>query len=244
MKLVPIALVAVATLAASKAEAATLIYDLYSGSSTTATNSGSGYGNVRTFTVGAVTVTVTAWGLTGNSETTFQTAQLGRFDTGLGSCNRSSGEQTGCGSPQHQVDNSGADDFVLFQFSKLVDPVSVTINPYGSRDRDVSYWVGNVASNLNLTGYAVSGLGGLGFGARTDDSSTASDDPRTVSIGGGQVNSLLFAGKVGDYDDYFKIASLALEIPEETRDIPEPAAMTLLVASLLGLATRRRASAG
>ena len=92
-------------------------------------------GNVRTFVSGGVTLSASAWGYTyGSSDNALQNAALGRWSTGLGACNRSES----CGSPVHQVDNSGADDWVLFTFSEAVDVTSIRIDPYGTYDRDVS----------------------------------------------------------------------------------------------------------
>jgi hypothetical protein len=235
---------ALAIAAAGTAEAATISFDFRSGSGTTSTNSGSGYGNVRTFTAGGVTVTATSWSLTGYKDS-FQSSQLGRFSTGLGSCNRDEG--TGCNSPTHQVDNVGDDDFVLFQFSAAVDPASIRIDPYGNYDRDVSYWVGTAATPLNLTGSTLGGLGALGFGSRMDSDAGTSNSARDVSIEGGVVNSILFGARVGsDQDDYFKIISMIVDYNPPPPAVPAPAALTLMGTGLLGLglANRRRRRRG
>ena len=85
-------------------------------------------GNTRTFQSGGVTLTATAWGYTyGSSNNALENAALGRWSTGLGACNRSES----CGDPNHQVDNVGADDFVLFTFSEAVDIATIRIDPYG-----------------------------------------------------------------------------------------------------------------
>ena len=193
------------------------------------TNVGSGFGNVRTFTTGGVTVTVTAWGLTG-SGSTFQTAQLGKFSTGLGSCNQTEG--TGCSNPSHQFDNGGEYEFALFQFSTAVDPLTITINPYGAFDRDVTYFVGNTASGLNLGGLTLGGLAGLGFGSAINNDSTISDNARAVSLVSNQVNSVLFGARLnGDSDiDRFKIAGMTVE---KMDGIPEPATFGLIGLGLI-----------
>jgi hypothetical protein len=208
--------------------AATIDFDFRSGG----TNSGSGFGNVRTFTVGGVTITATAWSLTGNSGTTFQSSQLGQFSTGLGVCNRV--EDTGCDSPNHQVDNVGSYDFVLFTFASPVDFYNITIDPFApdDADRDVSYWVGNIATGTNLTGLDTSG-----FGTQFNVNNSASLNPITIDLGSKVGKSLLFGASFGqgDRDDYFKIKDL-----NTGSAVPEPATFGLAGLALIGLSAIKR----
>lgn len=79
-----------------------------------------------------------------DSHTGFQQARSELWATGLGVCSLTKP----CGNPSHQVDNAGQREYVLFRFSAPVDPISVRIDPFGTYDRDVSYWTGNIALPL------------------------------------------------------------------------------------------------
>jgi len=223
------------------AQATSLSLDFTSSGGVDTGDTGGAFGNVRTYTNDGVTVTVTAWGLTGHSDTTFQTANLGQYtgtNLGLGVCNQNEGKN--CDSPTHQVDNAGANDFVLFQFSSIItSPITITITPYGTYDRDVTYYTGNAASGLNLSGDALSGLSGVGLNNVQNSDSTVSSSSRTVTLSvSGGVNSILFgAGVGGDANaDYFKINGLTANVTAA----PEPATTACVGAALIGLAALAR----
>lgn len=212
----------------------TLAFDLTGSGGTGST------GNTLVFTQSGLTVKASAWGYTyGPSDNALEKAKLGQWDTGLGVTNASEDGS----SPGHQVDNAGPDDWVLFVFSKPVDIASITIDPYGSYDRDVTYWVGNIDPGLNLTNKTYANLASLGFFTETSNDGTKSDSPRTVPITGdsGGVNAILFGAKKGEFSssdqDYFKISSLCVTV------VPEPSSMALAALGALGFAARRRRSA-
>lgn len=148
----------------------------------------------------------------------------------MGTCNA---EEVSCGDPNHQVDNAGADDYLLFLFSEPVDISSVRIDPHGVWDRDVSYYVGNVTGPFSLTGVGYAGLGALGFGPLVSDLSSVSGAFRDVSIAGGYVNALLLGGYQGETDDYFKVRGLTA-VP-----VPEPGSLLLFLAGTAALAGSR-----
>jgi hypothetical protein len=198
-------------------------------------------GNVRTFTAGSVTVFVSSWGVTfGALDDAFEMASLGKWSTGLGSCNV---EEVPCDATVQQVDNAGADDWLLFVFSEQVQISTVTIDPDGPADRDVSYYVGNVSIPptflLDLTGIGPAGLGALGFGPAISDVATVSGDSRDVAIGvAAPVNAFLLGGYLGDTDDVFKVTGLTA-----VTTVPEPASLLLFLtgaAALAGSRSRRR----
>jgi hypothetical protein len=213
---------------------------------TSATTSGSSWGNRLTFTQGAQSLRVSAWSAAGSSpQAAIDSAWLGRFTTGLGVCNRSEGSLSRCinSGLDHQVDNVGQQDLVLFLFDTPQTLLSLTIDPYGVWDRDVSFWVGTVAPDLSLAGATRSSLGALGFGARVDAFSAPSDDPLTLSLGGRVGNALLVSAlfPADTSPDRFKIQSLVTSAAATTV-VPAPATLWLFASALGSLAgiTRRQ----
>jgi len=216
-------------LGAAPVAAAPVTFDL-----TGASDQGS-IGNTRTFTSGGITVTATAWSYL----TDFQPAALGRWSMGLGVCSQSEVNSAGCTSPEHQVDNADYRDYVLFQFSSPVDPLSLTITTTSSADLDVSYYVGTLtlpADKLQNDTYAT--LATRGFGSRLDDDYSGASTTRTATLTSGFVNGLLFGAREGSTNDAFKITSLILDKPALT--VPEPASLLIFGIAALGLAPRLR----
>ena len=219
------------------AQATTITFNVMSGGTNSASNA---YGNARTFSSSGVDVTATAWSLPTLSAD-FAAAQLGRATNyGLWVCNTSEG--INCASPDHQIDNVGGMEFVLFQFSQAVDPASISIATYNQADLDVSYYLGNVSSNLSLTGVNLIELAGLGFGGRINDDVNSYATSRTVSIVNNiGVNALLVGARIsGDSSaDYFKIKQLSVDT---VSGVPEPGTFVMTGAALVALGLVRRAN--
>ena len=215
-----------ASLFALSANASTL-FDYTTG------NLGQGFGvNSIVESVSGETVTATAWSVPSNSNSTFQTATLGQYSgLGLGVCNQAElAAAGGCTAPQHEVDDSGQFDFVLFQFSSAVTSVTITIDPVCNCNTDASYYVGN---GLNPS---VDTLAELGTATTSDQ--TTGDTTRTVTLTGlgAGVTSVLFGASILGTDNFFKIQSLSVtEATTNTSTTPEPATFGLAGLALIGL---------
>ena len=135
-------------------------------------------GTSNTFTTpGGPTVTVTAWYVNGNGK--LQSATLGHYSSGLGVCDPT--EQ--CTNANQQLDNNGDDEFLLFTFSKPIDPTSITIKSPTSGGLGVSYWLGSTANqSLNLTNMNMTtSLSTLGFGSQ-QNSNAGAGTTRTIDF--------------------------------------------------------------
>jgi PEP-CTERM motif len=190
-----------------------------------------------------VFLTITAWGITGGSggDTTFQQGALGNYagtNLGLGVCNQSEG--VGCSSPNHEVDNSGHKDFVLFQFSGPITSASVVLNPVcdcGSTDS--TYYTGNLSGSIS--GKSLSQLSGLGLTNTQNRPGGNSQQSFSLSgIAGTGVNTILLGASITGSDDYFKIGSISFTTPGSS--VPEPGSLTSLGLGLglLGWFGKRR----
>jgi hypothetical protein len=164
-------------------------------------------GNIRSFSSGGVNVHVSAFGRNKTSGA-FAAAFLGQFSNGLGVTDSTEG--TG-GSNSHVVDNSGQDNYVLFEFSQAV-VVDKAYLAYIVGDSDVTVWVGNVAnaytSHINLNAAALTGLGFTEVNLGGD-----SDRWADLNAGGVSGNVVVIAAKVGDTVDGFKLAKVAIGCP-------------------------------
>jgi hypothetical protein len=212
---------------------------------TSANNTGNSYGDVLNFTPtitggtfsGLTNVAVTAYSTNAISTTTnVYTAAVDEYSgNGLGVCGTLEG--TGCGNPQHQVDNTGGGyEFVLFKFSTPVNLSSVTLLDYQGTDMDMSYWSGNTAPPNNLTN--VNDTQFLSnFGAQANDAcagNCGSGDTITDTLAGNNVTYLLIAAAYnsGNNNDTFKIQNVTVNSLTAT---PEPGTFGLIGIALAGI---------
>lgn len=217
------------------------------------------------YTIGGLTVTATAYATANTSNTTFSgTPTIGSYSGyGLGVCSAADGTNCPGTAPQHQVDNNGAYEFILFRFSSAVSLDSIVLANFGttgsSIDMDISYWVnpssltsipagatyvfcgdaGEGAANQNTCPTSQGSGNGIGTGSMTD------------TLTGSNVTSLLVGAYTGattspadSIPDYFKIQELNVTAGGSQAPTPEPATFGLIGLSLagLGLALRRRKS--
>jgi hypothetical protein len=201
--------------------------------------SGSSYGNKVTFYEESEKLRTFAWSNTGELPTGgFETAYIRRFSTGLGVCNQDEGAITDCisGSVDHQVDNVSQQDVVLLLFESPQAMDSLTIDPWGTWDRDFSFWVGTVSSDVTLTGATFASLASLGFSSQVNSFNTSGDAALTVGLGG-LVGNALLVGALNPADgtpDRFKIRQLATTV------VPLPAGAWLFLSALGAMAGVRR----
>jgi hypothetical protein len=142
-----------------------------------------------------------------------------------------------CNTIEHAVDNLGQGDFLLFQFSETVSPLSVGVRPrrYDS-DSDVTFFASDSApAGLDLTGLTEGTLGN-GFTSAIHNDTSLFGVPRDVSVDLGPTTSILFGARLGDgnIDDFFKVTTLTIST------VPEPTTLALLGLPLAGLLLRRR----
>jgi hypothetical protein len=273
-----VALVAIAVVAAVPAHATTSGFDFtqcttnsnyYGNAQTEAGTCGSaGYSNTSNqfsqSVTGIGTVTATAYttgtgthdsGAAGTALTSATSAYVGQYTGyGLGVCSvgDSGFSSDGCTPPDHQVDNGGSYEFILFTFSTPVDLNTITLANFGGgslSDMDISYWV-NPSSEATIPAGATNVLCGAGGGAGTCPSVEGSGDgigagSMTDTVDLTDVTTLLIGAYTASSDKgdtYFKIQGLGGVTDYHTgvSPTPQPATFGLIGLSLAGLGVLRR----
>ncbi|MEP2775104.1 MAG: PEP-CTERM sorting domain-containing protein [Luteolibacter sp.] len=196
--------------------------------------------NSFVFSGNGVSATAKSWSIsrTGTAPT-LQRSEIVQWGPGLGSKN-SSEVITDTPYVPYYVDNQDHYDLILFVFDKQVDLTSINLNPSGKNfDTDVSYWFGNVSSDINLTGKSLADLSALGFGSIHHDDTAPSTSSRNVGLTSPAdgVNALLVGARVGGDSsfDYFKLSTV-----NGTTVVPEPSAAMLCGLAAMTLLVRRK----
>jgi hypothetical protein len=206
--------------------------------------SGATYGNQLIFFQGPETLRANAWANTAAAPAGgFEAAYIKPFSAGLGVCNRDEGNLSSCingGGINHQVDNVGQHDLILFLFDSPQVMQSMTIDPSGTWDRDLSFWVGTITAGTALGGSTFADLGALGFGSQVNSLNDAGNGALAIDLGGHTGNALLVSGlfPADGSPDRFKIRSLTTASAISV--VPIPAGAWLLVSAVGLLAGIRR----
>ena len=209
---------------------------------TTGSNDSGDFGNALVFNDSGRELAITSWGHTrGDFDDAFEAARGSLYSIGMGVSNA----EEGTGTNDHQMDNSGGDDWMLFYFDGPVEDVKIVVDPYGTWDRDVTYYTARLDGPVNLTGLSYSDLASLGFDSRRDSLGSVGSAARQVSIQNvsGGFNAILFGAWQGeptaDSIDRFKISSVSAS-PIDPVTVPEPSSALLGVIGGLALLRRRR----
>ncbi len=195
------------------------------------------FGNTLLFAEGNQDLVVTSWShKPGKRNTSFQAAEGSIFSTGMGVTNAKEPSNV----VEHQIDNSRGNDWVLILFEGPVSEVKLVVNPYGTWDRDVTYYTASISGPLDLTGKTYSDLGELGFNERIDDLSDRSQLSREVDIADvpGGFNAILIGAQQGKPGlgsvDRFKITAISAMVA-----VPEPSSALLGLLGGMFLLRRR-----
>ncbi len=176
-----------------------------------------------------VGVTVKAFSKSGN---TWSSATVQQYPGGLGVT--SPGESTG--SPQHTLDNNGAQEYLVFQFTD-----SVIINQaflgWIQNDSDLQLWIGDLAPGASLNDATLAGM------ATEQNYAPGSGVPAGSTRTAGPLNGAQIAGKTlviaalpGDSTfDYFKVKTLNFCKPSCTPPTPPIAANCKAINAVKGV---------
>jgi len=197
------------------------------------------FGNELVFANGGQGFTATSWSHTGGRRNQSFEAALGViYSTGIGVTHQGEGMRV----PEHQIDNGRGNDWVLLIFDGPVSDVTLTVNPYGTWDRDVTYYTANLDGPVDLNGLTYTDLAALGFGERVDDLSNRSSEEREVevSVESGTFNAILIGAQQGKPGGFRNVDRFKITGVEANFTVPEPSVAVLGLLGGLMLMRRRR----
>ncbi|MBB3694679.1 PEPxxWA-CTERM sorting domain-containing protein [Sphingomonas sp. BK580] len=227
--------------AAAPASAADLLLNLTS--STNSADTGSTNYRDYSFTLDGVQISAraTAWSVINNTVTN---AYLGSYTAGLGV----TADNENGGNGTHTIDNNGAQDFIVFQFSRDVLLSKITTTPFDvnnlGKDSDALVAWGKVSTawnqSLGLDGKSVNTLNALLSGGQ-DLAGGSSTSIRSVTGSASNLWLVAAGNNLGGDKvvDGFKLANVTV-----TSAVPEPATWMMMIGgfAMVGAAVRRRKS--
>ncbi|OKH17512.1 SdrD B-like domain-containing protein [[Limnothrix rosea] IAM M-220] len=171
-------------------------------------NSGSSYGNVRTFSKDGVVVDVSAFSRDGHG--VWRDGFLGKYGHGLGVKNSD-------GDGSHAVENQGWTDYILFEFDQDV-VVDKAFLAYIDCDSDISIWIGDRSGDITALSDTL--LDGF-FSENNNGGNGGRDSARWANFNGSELsgNTLIIAPSIDnphDRDDLFKLKKLNVDVAGET----------------------------
>lgn len=220
--------------ASTGANAANYTWDL--------TGADAGYLTSITKTSGGHTLKVSAYSSTNTDGTgVLANAWMQRYSGGLGVANCISGFSCNeTSSPNHSVDNTGKNDFVLLEFDSVMSAKAFQIG-WKQTDADVQLWTGSAsaAAGLNLatanacvSGSGCTTLASLGFTALPTFNDVAVGATNNIAAPNNSryvlISGALDPGNVGN--DYFKLSAFTAGLP-----LPLPSTLAMFAFALFGL---------
>ncbi len=173
-------------------------------------NSGSSYGNIRTYSMNGLSVHASAFSRV-DSTGAWAQAYLASYSSGLGVTDTS---EDGT-SPSHAIDNvGGRENYILLEFDKTVLLDKAFLGwVYG--DSDIQVWIGNFNNpynnHLTLSDAVLTSMGFMEVNTTTLSTTRWAD----LNAGDYAGNTIVIAADTTDItpEDYFKLQTLSLCTP-------------------------------